>query len=60
MLSIYNYSIDATKTKKSLGRIVIDSPMHYANARMKRIVINQQVHLCLFAIRTISKGTEIR
>ena len=60
MLSTYNYSIEATSTKKSLGRIVNDSPIHYVNARMKWIVINKQVRVYLFSIRNFSKGNKIR
>ena len=40
--------------------MVNDSPMVFANACMKRIVIDQKVHLCLFATETIEKGTEVR
>ena len=54
------FSIDATKSENSLGCMANDSPADFANAKMKRVVCETEVHLCLFAIAEIKIGTEIR
>jgi len=53
------YSIDATNVD-GLGKMVNDSPEEYANAKMKRDVFNNSVHLFLVAVCYIKAGTEIR
>ncbi|XP_065682695.1 uncharacterized protein LOC124816730 isoform X1 [Hydra vulgaris] len=52
--------IDATNQVDSLGKMVNDSTINFANSIMKRIVISSCVHLCLFALKSIDIGTEIR
>jgi len=56
---IYPFSIDATEIE-GLGKMVNDSPEIYANAKMKRMIIGKDFHLCLFSTASIEKGTEIR
>nr|XP_047130473.1 uncharacterized protein LOC105843290 isoform X3 [Hydra vulgaris] len=53
------FCIDATYSTQA-GRYVNDSPFKYANAVMKRYVLNQSSYLALFAIKAINIGTEIR
>ena len=43
-----------------LFRYVNDSPTKYANSVMKRIEMDGDVLLMLFALKDIKKGTEIR
>lgn len=52
-------SIDATYST-GLGRLVNDSPRARANATMKKIVIDNQTYLCLFATCNIPSSTELR
>ena len=51
-------SIDASREDDSLGRLVNDDHRH-PNCKMKRIGINQNPHLCLFALNDIKEGEEI-
>ena len=53
------FSVDATH-EKSYGRLVNDSPENYSNTKMKRIVIDKAIHLCMFAKDLIPIGTELR
>ena len=56
---MYIFSVDATNdTGGSLGRLVNDSPT--GNSYMRRILVNQQPHLCLFASKDINIGEELR
>lgn len=52
-------SIDATYST-GLGRLVNDSPRARANATMKKIIIDSQTYLCLFATCNIPSSTELR
>ena len=52
-------SIDATYST-GLGRLVNDSPRARANATMKKIIIDSQTYLCLFATCNIPNNTELR
>ncbi|XP_062842443.1 uncharacterized protein LOC134301589 [Trichomycterus rosablanca] len=49
--------IDATDDDGSFGRLVNDSAD--PNSKMKKIVLNDTPHLCLFAIKDIRKDEEI-
>ena len=40
--------------------MVNDSPTEFANCQMKREVVGKDIHLCLFALKKIQEGTEIR
>jgi len=57
--SVFCDSVDATEMS-GLGRMINDSPYEYANSVMKREVLGKEVHLCLYAKKSIQKGTEIR
>lgn len=60
LFSIYTFfSLDATNIH-CMGKMVNDSPEMFANAKMKKVIINENIHLCLYAIKDINKGTEIR
>lgn len=52
-------SIDATYST-GLGRLVNDSPKAKANATIKKIIIDSQTYLCLFATCNIPNNTELR
>ncbi|XP_071830278.1 uncharacterized protein [Apostichopus japonicus] len=52
--------IDATHVKKSLGKFVNDEKPQKANCRMKKIIHNEEVILCLFSTKEINIGDEIR
>ncbi|XP_028255263.1 histone-lysine N-methyltransferase set-1-like [Parambassis ranga] len=52
------WSIDASKENRSLGRLVNDNHIS-PNCEMKKIVCDGKPHLCLFAIKEISPGEEI-
>ena len=56
----HSFCVDATKEKNSLAKMVNDSQDKFANAVMKRMVIGKKAHLCLFAIKHIQSGTELR
>lgn len=51
-------SIDASKEDGSFGRLVNDDHKH-PNCRMKKIDVNENPHLCLFALDDIKQGEEI-
>ena len=53
------FSVDATKCQ-SMGKMVNDVPSPYVNARMKRVHCENETSICLFAVKEISEGTEIR
>lgn len=59
MIILFISSIDATNSNY-LGKYVNDSPERYSNATMKRVRLKNEIHLCLFASKVISIGTEIR
>ena len=52
------YSIDATKPDGRLGRLVNDSAT--PNCVVKKVVVHSLPHLCLFALKDITFGTELR
>ncbi len=54
---LFFYSIDASHDDGSLGRLVNDDKK--SNAKMLKIEVNSNPHLCLFAIKNISEGQEI-
>uniref|UniRef100_A0A8D3B5C6 SET domain-containing protein n=1 Tax=Scophthalmus maximus TaxID=52904 RepID=A0A8D3B5C6_SCOMX len=51
-------NIDASGENHSFGRLVNDEHRH-PNCRMKRIDVDGNPHLCLFALNDISEGEEI-
>ena len=51
-------SIDASREDGSLGRLVNDEHRR-PNCKMKRIDVNGNPHLCLFALDDIQEGEEI-
>jgi len=56
---LYKLRIDASQYDGSLGRLVNDD-CHKPNANMKVITLQYLPHLCLFALRDINAGDEIR
>lgn len=52
------FSIDTSKEDGSLGRLVNDNNKS-PNCIMKKILINDRPHLCLFAVKNIKVGAEI-
>ena len=50
--------MDATVDDGSFGRLVNDSAKN-ANAKVV-VIMNETPHLCLFAVKDIDPGTEIR
>lgn len=52
------FSIDASRDDGSFGRLVNDDHRH-PNCRMKKIDVNGNPHLCLFALNDIKAGEEI-
>lgn len=53
-----HFSIDATKPDGRLGRLINDSDS--PNCVMKKVMVYSLPHLCLFALRDIVSGTELR
>ncbi|KAJ8016885.1 hypothetical protein DPEC_G00011990 [Dallia pectoralis] len=53
-----HWCIDASKEDKSLGRLINDNHKS-PNCTMKKIVVNDRPHLCLFAVKKIEIGSEI-
>ncbi|KAI4903902.1 hypothetical protein NFI96_028811 [Prochilodus magdalenae] len=51
-------TIDATREDDSLGRLVNDENKN-PNCKMKKIIVQERPHLCLFATRDIVPGEEI-
>ena len=45
---------------EGICKYVNDLPELYCNSKMKRMVVNENVHICLFATKDIPKDTEIR
>ena len=58
-LSLSLFSIDATNNKR-IGKLINDSPKEFANAKMSKMVFDGKFHLCLFAIKDVCIGEEIR
>ena len=58
-LLLYDFSIDATLTTNSLGRLVNDGVGQACNAKMIKLVLKNQARLSLFATRPIEEGEEI-
>ncbi|KAM9812124.1 N-lysine methyltransferase KMT5A-A-like isoform X2 [Syngnathus typhle] len=52
------WCIDASTEDGSLGRLLNDNHKS-PNCTMKKIIVNDEPHLCLFAIKNIEMGTEI-
>ncbi|XP_059187548.1 N-lysine methyltransferase KMT5A-A-like [Centropristis striata] len=52
------WCIDASKEDGSLGRLVNDDHKS-PNCVMKKVIVNNRPHLCLFAVRNIEVGTEL-
>ncbi|XP_041666278.1 N-lysine methyltransferase KMT5A-A-like [Cheilinus undulatus] len=52
------WCIDASKEDGSLGRLVNDNHK-YPNCIMKKVIVNNRPHLCLFAVRNIEVGMEL-
>ncbi|XP_057306810.1 uncharacterized protein LOC130645001 [Hydractinia symbiolongicarpus] len=52
------YCIDATNSQNRIGRYVNDSPK--GNCRVKKIHLNDRIHLCLYSNQEIPSGTELR
>jgi len=53
------FSIDASLNEEFVGRFVNDDHIS-PNSTMKLVSVNDKPHLCLFAIRHIYPGEEIR
>ncbi|XP_067296145.1 N-lysine methyltransferase KMT5A-like isoform X2 [Pseudorasbora parva] len=53
-----HWCIDASKEDGSLGRLINDNHKS-PNCTMKKIVVNDRPHLCLFAVKKIEIGSEI-
>ncbi|XP_035862618.1 uncharacterized protein LOC116057912 isoform X2 [Sander lucioperca] len=53
-----HWCIDASREDGSLGRLVNDNHKS-PNCIMKKIIVNDRPHLCLFAVKNIEAGTEI-
>ncbi len=53
-----SFSIDASKEDGSLGRLVNNSHKS-PNCIIKKVIVNDRPHLCLFAVKNIEPGTEI-
>lgn len=51
-------SVDASKEDKTLGRLVNDDHTS-PNCEMKKVNYDGKPHLCLFAVKEITKGEEI-
>uniref|UniRef100_A0AAY4CSJ5 SET domain-containing protein n=1 Tax=Denticeps clupeoides TaxID=299321 RepID=A0AAY4CSJ5_9TELE len=51
--------IDAARDDGTLGRLVNDDHIN-PNCKMKRIMVEGKPHLCLFALKDITPGDEIR
>ncbi|XP_033738787.1 dentin sialophosphoprotein-like isoform X2 [Pecten maximus] len=59
-LHLFTYSIDATNTTGRAGNLVNDGILkRHFNCKMKKIVLNGEVHLALFATRQISPGDKL-
>lgn len=52
------FSIDASKEDGTLGRLINDNHKS-PNCTMKKIIVNDTPHLCLFAVKKIEIGSEI-
>ena len=52
------FSVDATLEKR-LGKFVNHSSRH-ANCVMKCVMVDDKPHLCLFALKELSHGDELR
>ncbi|XP_078142365.1 uncharacterized protein LOC144542988 [Centroberyx gerrardi] len=53
-----HFCLDASEEDESLGRLVNDSHKN-PNCVMKKIIVNNKPHLCLFAMKKIEIGSEI-
>ncbi|XP_039978355.1 LOW QUALITY PROTEIN: uncharacterized protein LOC120786776 [Xiphias gladius] len=53
-----NWRIDASTEDGTLGRLVNDDHIS-PNCEMKKVVCGEKPHLCLFAVKKISRGEEI-
>jgi len=56
---LFPCSIDASSSNR-LAKFVNDSPARYANCKVKAMHLDGKPHLILFALKTISAGTELR
>ena len=52
-------SLDATKDDGFLGRLISDSK-YFPNSRIKQMEIDGLPRLCLFSVKNIAPGEEIR
>ncbi|XP_034538605.1 uncharacterized protein LOC117812108 isoform X3 [Notolabrus celidotus] len=52
------WCIDASKEDGSLGRLVNDNHKS-PNCIMKKVIVNNKPHLCLFAVKNIEIGSEL-
>lgn len=61
-MSILIFSIDATNNIYDIGRMVNDAQPETVeeNVLIKIVVVDQLPHLCLFALRDIEIGEELR
>lgn len=57
-VSFFNFSIDASREDGSLGRLVNDAHRS-PNCKMKKLIVQGEPHLCLFAIENIQAESEI-
>lgn len=58
MIFLILFSLDASEEDESLGRLVNDNHKN-PNCVMKKIIVNNKPHLCLFAMKKIEIGSEI-
>lgn len=57
MIFMFFFSLDASKEDEALGRLVNDN--HKNPNCVKKIIVDNKPHLCLFAIKKIETGSEI-
>ncbi|CAG5864309.1 unnamed protein product, partial [Menidia menidia] len=55
---MFAFNIDASRDDGSFGRLINDEHRR-PNCRMKKIDVNGNPHLCLFALNDIKEGEEI-
>jgi SET domain-containing protein len=56
-LLLQSFSIDANTCQLGTGHMVTDRK--FRNCRMKKIIVNGMLHLCLFAVANIGVGDEL-
>ena len=54
-----HFSIDANEDDGSLGRLINDAWGGEENSKVRKLEVDGEIHLCVFAIKEIEKGQEI-